>query len=423
MTQLWPAPFHPEPFTSTVVVPGSKSITNRAYVLAALASEPSTLIGALRSRDTDLMQGALEAMSVEFVSEGDRLTATPGTLTGATIDCGLAGTVMRFVPAVAAFATGSVHVDGDEQARVRPVDTVLDALRDAGVNVEGDALPYSVHGTGSAQGGRVEMDASKSSQFVSALLLAGARFSDGLHIVHTGERLPSTPHIEMTVDMVRDAGVQVDSNATEWTVHPGPIKGGTWVIEPDLSNATPFLAAAAVTGGTVSVPRWPRTTTQAGDVIREILERMGCDVRLEGDAEDSTLTVTGPARGELRGIELDMGDIGELAPTVAALATHTSTPSRLTGIAHLRGHETDRLAALTAEITGLGGQCEKLADGLRISPAPLHGGTWHSYADHRMATAGAIIGLTTENVVVEDIGTTAKTLPGFDAMWTDMLHG
>lgn len=429
MTQLWPAPFHPEPFTSTVVVPGSKSITNRAYVLAALAAEPSTLIGALRSRDTDLMQGALEAMGVAFRAEGDRVTAAPGQLTGATIDCGLAGTVMRFIPAVAAFADGDVHVDGDEQARVRPVGTVLDALRSAGVAVNGDALPYTVHGTGSAQGGRVEMDASKSSQFVSALLLAGARFRDGLHIIHTGDRLPSAPHIEMTVDMVREAGVRIDSSATEWTVHPGPIAGGTWVIEPDLSNATPFLAAAAVTGGTVSVPHWPTKTTQAGDAIREILERMGCDVRLEsdsgenGDDGDTTLTVAGPPRGELTGIELDMGDIGELTPTVAALATQASTPSVLTGIAHLRGHETDRLAALSTEINGLGGQCEERADGLKISPAPLHGGTWHSYADHRMATAGAIVGLTTENVVVEDIGTTAKTLPGFDAMWTDMLHG
>ncbi|MCT1451886.1 3-phosphoshikimate 1-carboxyvinyltransferase [Corynebacterium sp. p3-SID1145] len=424
MTQLWPAPFHPEPFTSTVVVPGSKSITNRAYVLAALASGPSTLVGALRSRDTDLMQGALEAMGVEFTAEGDRLTATPGELTGSTtIDCGLAGTVMRFIPAVAAFAEGAVHVDGDEQARVRPVATVLDALRDAGVDVEGDSLPYTVNGTGSAEGGRIEMDASSSSQFVSALLLAGARFRNGLHIVHTGERLPSAPHIEMTVEMVRSAGVRVESSPTEWTVHPGPIKGGTWVVEPDLSNATPFLAAAAVTGGTVSVPHWPSSTNQAGDVIREILEHMGCEVRLDGDGTDNTLTVTGPAPGGLTGIALDMSDIGELTPTVAALATQASTPSELTGIAHLRGHETDRLAALTAEITGLGGQCEELSDGLRITPAALHGGTWHSYADHRMATAGAIIGLTTEGVEVEDIGTTAKTLPGFETMWTDMLHG
>lgn len=424
MTQLWPAPFHPEPFTSTVVVPGSKSITNRAYVLAALASGPSTLVGALRSRDTDLMQGALEAMGVEFTAEGDRLTATPGELTGSTtIDCGLAGTVMRFIPAVAAFAEGAVHVDGDEQARVRPVATVLDALRDAGVDVEGDSLPYTVNGTGSAEGGRIEMDASSSSQFVSALLLAGARFRNGLHIIHTGERLPSAPHIEMTVEMVRSAGVRVESSPTEWTVHPGPIKGGTWVVEPDLSNATPFLAAAAVTGGTVSVPHWPSSTNQAGDVIREILEHMGCEVRLDGDGTDNTLTVTGPAPGGLTGIALNMSDIGELTPTVAALATQASTPSELTGIAHLRGHETDRLAALTAEITGLGGQCEELPDGLRITPAALHGGTWHSYADHRMATAGAIIGLTTEGVEVEDIGTTAKTLPGFETMWTDMLHG
>jgi len=261
-----------------------------------------------------------------------------------------------------------VRVDGDEQARARPVQTVLDALRDAGVDVEGDALPFTVRGTGLAKGGRIEMDASKSSQFVSALLLAGARFDEGLHIVHTGDRVPSTPHIEMTVEMVRAAGVKVETHLTEWIVHPGPITGGTWVIEPDLSNATPFLAAAAVTGGTVSVPRWPGTTTQAGDAIRGILERMGAHVRLERYGQDNTLTVTGPEPGELQGIELDMGDIGELTPTVAALATQASTPSELTGIAHLRGHETDRLAALSAEITALGGTCEELDDGLRITP-------------------------------------------------------
>ncbi|MCQ4620895.1 3-phosphoshikimate 1-carboxyvinyltransferase [Corynebacterium sp. CCUG 71335] len=423
MTQLWPAPYHPDPIIHTQVIPGSKSLTNRAYVLAALADGPSTLVGALRSRDTDLMESALESMGVQFTRDGDAVTATPGALTGAQVDCGLAGTVMRFVPAVAAFASGPVLIDGDPQARSRPVSTILNALRDLGVDVEGDSLPFTVNGSGSALGGRVEIDASSSSQFVSALLLAGARFERGMQLVHTGGKLPSMPHIQMTVDMVRDAGVTVETGDNEWTVQPGPIAGRTWMIEPDLSNATPFLAAAAVTGGEVTVPFWPQETTQAGDAIRGILQRMGCDVSLVPNGPAHALKVTGPEGGKLRGISLDMSDIGELTPTVAALAAHAATPSELTGIAHLRGHETDRLAALSAEINALGGQCDELDDGLRITPAPLHSGTWHSYADHRMATAGAIIGLTVEGVSVEDIGTTAKTLPGFEHMWSGMVGG
>ena len=398
-------------------------MTNRAYVLAALAHRQSTIMGALHSRDTDLMRAGLSNMGVVFTEEAERVTVTPGDLVGAKVDSGLAGTVMRFVPAVAAFANGPVLVDGDEQARSRPVATILDALRQLGVSVEGDSLPFTVHGTGGAQGGRVEIDASSSSQFVSALLLAGARFNRGLTVVHTGGRLPSMPHIEMTVNMLREAGVQVDTRENEWTVHPGPIAGKIWAIEPDLSNATPFLAAAAVTGGSVTIPYWPLKTTQAGDVIRSILERMGCSVELASDGPSYSLTVTGAPRGQLKGISLDMSDIGELTPTVAAVATQASSISELTGIAHLRGHETNRLAALSREINRLGGNCEELPDGLRITPAPMHSGTWHSYADHRMATAGAIVGLTTNGVVVEDIETTAKTLPGFADMWTGMLNG
>ncbi|WP_165165475.1 3-phosphoshikimate 1-carboxyvinyltransferase [Corynebacterium qintianiae] len=422
MTELWPAPFSATPITHTQVVPGSKSLTNRAYILAALAQGPSTIVGALRSRDTDLMQAALASMGVGFHSAGEAIAVTPGTLRGAVVDCGLAGTVMRFLPAVAAFAEGDVFFDGDQRARQRPITTILDALRELGVDIAGDALPFAVRGTGSARGGTVEIDASGSSQFVSGLLLAAARFDDGLTITHTGGTLPSMPHIEMTLDMLEAAGVTVEASGHTWRVAPQPIRGHRWVIEPDLSNATPFLAAAAVTGGVVSVPHWPIETTQPGDVIRDILERMGCEVVLHADGTGHTLRVSGPSRSNLRGIRLDMSDIGELAPTVAALAACATTTSELTGIAHLRGHETDRLKALTDEINKLGGHCEELEDGLRVHPARLHGGVWHSYEDHRMATAGAIIGLTTEGVSVENISTTAKTLPGFEDMWAQMAE-
>ena len=422
MTALWPAPTANGPIRWTQHVPGSKSITNRAYILAALADYPSVIENALHSRDTDLMAGALRSLGVSIRDDDGAVHIEPGPLHGGEVDCGLAGTVMRFVPAVAAMADGVVVFDGDPQARVRPMNTILDALRTLGVRVRGDSLPFTINGSGTPEGGVVEIDASGSSQFVSGLLLAGPRFRKGITVRHVGSRLPSLPHVEMTVAMLRHAGVKVEVTENAWKVHPGPIQGHTWVVEPDLSNATPFLAAAAVTGGTVCIRHWPLDTTQPGDAIRLILETMGCRVDIiaaeTGPGHD--LQVTGPS-GRLKGISIDMSDIGELTPTVAALAALASTPSELTGIAHLRGHETNRLAALAAEINGLGGNCEELPDGLRITPAPLHGGVWQSYADHRMATAGAIIGLRVDGVEVEDIQTTAKTLPGFEMMWEDMV--
>ncbi|WP_437177630.1 3-phosphoshikimate 1-carboxyvinyltransferase [Corynebacterium stercoris] len=422
MTDVWPAPYASTPITHTVQVPGSKSMTNRAYVLAALADGTSTITGALRSRDTDLMEAALAEMGVGFAHDGATIRVTPGELTAAKIDCGLAGTVMRFLPPVAAFAQGPVLFDGDPYARNRPMATILSALRQLGVAVAGDALPFTVHGRGSAEGGVVEIDASGSSQFVSGLLLSAARFERGVTVKNTAGILPSMPHIEMTVQMLEDAGVTVRAEGQTWRVEPQTIRAAHFAIEPDLSNATPFLAAAAVTGGVVRVPHWPVDTTQPGDVIRHILERMGCEVELCADGTGHTLEVRGPSRGTLRGLRLDMSDIGELTPTVAALATQATSVTELTGIAHLRGHETDRLAALTTEINNLGGRCEELSDGLRIHPAPLHGGTWATYDDHRMATAGAIIGLTTRGVEVENIGTTAKTLPDFERMWAEMVR-
>ncbi|WP_067818202.1 3-phosphoshikimate 1-carboxyvinyltransferase [Nocardia inohanensis] len=418
---FWPAPHVRVPVNATVTLPGSKSITNRALILAALADRPSTLTGALRSRDTDLMIEALRAMGTTIEGDGETLTVTPPAgFTSAMVNCGLAGTVMRFLPPVAALATGDVAFDGDEQARVRPLGTILNALRELGLDIDGDTLPFVVHGTGTLRGGPVTIDASASSQFVSGLLLSAARFEQGVTVHHSGSALPSMPHIEMTVQMLRQADVRVEApkdprKAQTWTVAPGPIRAVDWEIEPDLSNATPFLAAAAVTGGEVSIPHWPRLTTQPGDVIREILVRMGAEARIF----DGLLTVRGPER--LAGIDIDLHDVGELTPTVAALAALADSPSRLRGIAHLRGHETDRLAALATEINRLGGKVTETSDGLEILPNPLSGGSWHSYADHRMATAGAIIGLAVPGIEIEDIGTTAKTLPNFVALWDGML--
>ncbi|MDQ0424104.1 3-phosphoshikimate 1-carboxyvinyltransferase [Cellulomonas iranensis] len=419
----WSAPVADGPIDATVAVPGSKSLSNRYLVLAALADGPSTLRSLLVSRDTRLMADALRALGVGVELGDDAVHVTPGELRGAvTVDCGLAGTVMRFLPPVAALADGPVRFTGDAEALVRPMGPLLRALRalDVRVDDEGEPghLPFTVHGRGTVRGGSVDVDASGSSQFVSGLLLAAARFDQGLTLRHTGPTLPSLPHIEMTVDVMRAAGVVVDDSRPEiWHVEPGTVAGRDVQVEPDLSNAAPFLCAAMVAGGSVRVPGWPARTTQPGGLLPGILTRMGASATLDGDV----LTVTGT--GEVRGVDLDLRAAGELAPTIAALAALADSPTRLRGIAHLRGHETDRLAALAAEITRLGGQAEQTSDGLVITPRPLHGGTWRTYADHRMATAGALVGLRVPGVAVEDVATTAKTLPGFVDLWAGMLAG
>lgn len=424
----WSAPTVSSPVDAVVELPGSKSITNRALLLAALADAPSTIRGTLRSRDTNLMLAALTGLGTGVrVDAADPTTVSidPRPLHGGDVYCGLAGTVMRFLPPVAALAAGPVDFDGDEQARQRPLSTILDALRRLGVEVDGDALPFTVRGSGTAPGGEITIDASGSSQFVSGLLLAGAGFEHGITLHHDGPPVPSMPHIDMTVDMLTTAGVRVDRpDANTWRVHPAAIRAVDWVVEPDLSNAAAFLAAAAVTGGTVGIPHWPAATTQPGAQIVDVLAEMGCTAEMgcaadaPGRAED-TLYVTGPQH--LSPIVKDLRDIGELTPTIAALAALADGESRLTGIGHLRGHETDRLAALAAEIGTLGGDVTETDDGLVIRPAALHGGNWHSYSDHRMATAGAIIGLVIPDVLVDDIETTSKTLPDFPGMWQRMI--
>ncbi|MDJ0358109.1 3-phosphoshikimate 1-carboxyvinyltransferase [Paenarthrobacter sp. PH39-S1] len=426
----WPAPMASGPVDATLAVPASKSLTNRYLVLAALADGPSRLRAPLHSRDSALMIVALRQLGAvieEVDGEGQfgpdlRITPIPsGALlpVGTAVDCGLAGTVMRFVPPLAALTGGSIAFDGDPAARQRPMGPVIDALRGLGVEIaDGDgvprALPFTIKATGRVLGGHLIVDASGSSQFVSALLLAAPRFEAGLHLEHSGNPVPSLDHIGMTVDVLRGAGVVVDDSVpNHWIVSPGPIQAFDVVVEQDLSNAGPFLAAALATRGTVRIAGWPSRTTQVGDQWREILPKFGAAVSLR----DGVLTVTG---GEsINGV--DLADTSELAPTVAALCALATGPSTLSGIAHLRGHETDRLAALVAEINGLGGSAIETADGLAITPAPLHGGLFHSYADHRLATAGAIIGLAVPGVEVEDIGTTAKTMPEFAGLWAGML--
>jgi 3-phosphoshikimate 1-carboxyvinyltransferase len=414
----WPAPVATGPVDAVVSLPGSKSLTNRALLLAALADGPSVVRRALRSRDTLLMAAALTGLGSSVDTAGADWTVTPGPFDHDTqVDCGLAGTVTRFVPPAAGLSTGTVRFDGDPHMRTRPIGGVLAALRSLGVEVSaGVFLPFEVRGTGSVRGGRVVIDASASSQFVSALLLAGARYDEGVDVRHDGKPVPSLPHIDMTVAILREHGVTVDdTQANRWSVAPGIVKPVDHVIEPDLSNAAPFLALAAVTGGRVVVRDWPERTTQAGDVLRELLQRFGCSVTLGDDG----LAVAGPDR--LEGIDVDLHDHGELTPAVAALCALADGPSHLRGVAHIRGHETDRLAALAAELGGLGADVTEHADGLSLRPARLHGGVFHTYADHRMAHAGVIIGAAVEGVHVEDIETTGKTFPDFATFWSGLF--
>ena len=406
---------------ATVRLPGSKSLTNRELVLSALAASPSVLINPLVSRDSELMIQALRNLGVEIRQQTDSVKIFPKELMGETkIDCGLAGTVMRFIPPLAALAKGSVEFDGDPQARQRPMGTTIDSLRKLGIEVksQNQALPFTVIGSGQVAGGKLEIDASKSSQFVSGLLLAAPRFEQGLTLSHVGEHVPSLPHIDMTLKCLQERNISAHATSeTSWEVKPGEIAGAEVEIEPDLSNAGPFLAAALVTGSEVRVDGWPTSTTQVGDEFRNLLSQMGAEVSLSG----STLRVRGT--DQILGIKVDMSKAGELVPTIAAIAALASSSSEITGIAHLRGHETDRIKALVTEINRIGGHAEELEDGIAITPAKLSGGVWHTYADHRMATAGAIIGLRVPGIEIEDIGVTSKTMPEFPNLWLKMLAG
>lgn len=424
---VWDAPVAGAALDASVTVPGSKSLTNRELILAAIADGPGMLHAPLHSEDSERMVDALRALGVgveEVATDspfGPDLLITPRTpLAGdVTVDCGQAGTVMRFVAALAGLSRGDVLLTAHESALHRPMGAMISALREVGVDIDDGghwALPFSVRGHGHVRGGEVEIDASQSSQFVSGLLLAAPRFDVGLHLRHVGKRLPSIPHIDMTVESLGHRGIHVERPAPgEWIVPAGPVRAKDIAIEPDLSNAAPFLAAAMVAGGSVSVTGWPLHSTQPGALLGDILTEMGARVARRG----GTLTVT--AGDRIAGVELDLSAAGELAPTIFGLAAFADGPSTIHGIGHIRGHETDRIAALVGNLRSLGGEAHELEDGIRIVPRPLQGGEWKAHHDHRLATTGALIGLRVPGVRVDDIGTTAKTLPQFAALWRTML--
>ncbi|MCU1604687.1 MAG: aroA [Modestobacter sp.] len=418
MDEVWTTPRANGPVDAVVTLPGSKSITARALVLAALADGPSRLVRPLRARDTDLMAAGLRSLGVGIAEDGADWLVTPAPLRGpAEVDAGLAGTVLRFLPPVAALATGPVRLDGDARLRDRPNAGLIDGLRQLGVEVDDGGrgrAPFTVHGTGAVRGGAVTVDASESSQVVSGLLLAAPRFTAGIDLALTGA-VPSLPHVEMTVRSLAEHGVAVAATDRGWRVSPGPVAALDRVVEPDLSNAAPFLAAALVTRGRVTVRDWPTDTTQPGAQLDRLLTAMGADVVRTAEG----LQVTGGPR--ISPLTADLGAVGELTPVLAALCALADGPSRLTGIAHLRGHETDRLQALDEVLTAVGASVEQLPDGLLITPGPLRAARLDSYADHRMVMAAAVLGLAVEGVELVDPGAVGKTLPDFPDRWAGLL--
>ena len=475
----WPAPLAAHPLDATVTIPGSKSLSNRYLILSALGKRPVTLVGLLRSRDTDLMMGALKAFGVKCdVDPTDETTVTvippaSGRFHGGeTVYCGLAGTVMRFVPGLALHADAPVRFDGDAQAYKRPMKPLLDGLTQMGARVdyEGEEgfLPFtitppqaidsaasapsadsaaSVDSVESADSAattelHVTIDSSGSSQFVSGLLMAASRFPRPVAITHRGAHLPSLPHIRMTMADLKASGIGVTMDATvttddaesdataaahavTWHVTPGEVQlPSRVVVEPDLSNAAPFLGAALIAGGTVRVPNWPENTTQPGGLLPQYLRDFGAQAQRSADGV-MTVTSDGVASGSVHGLgDFDLSAAGEIAPSLAAIAVLADGDTALHGIAHLRGHETNRLAALVAEITRIGGDAEELDDGIRIGSVPLtslHGAVMETYADHRMATFAAMIGLVVPGVEVMNVATTRKTIPDFPGMWNAML--
>jgi 3-phosphoshikimate 1-carboxyvinyltransferase len=418
-------------------------MTNRALVLAALADGETVIQCPLAARDTLLMRVAVERLGAEVREEGPvagdcpRWRVRPGQPAAGrvTIEAGNAGTVLRFVPPVAALSRAVAEFRGDPRAAQRPVQPLLDALVALGANIDaggpGSGL-FTVRGQGGLPGGTVTLDASSSSQLVSGLLLAAARFAEGAEVRHSGPPVPSMPHVDMTVAMLRQAGAQIETRPAEpghshgeqsvpphWHVYPGQLAPGRIAVEPDLSNAAPFLAAALVTGGEVTIAGWPAEPVQPGRQIIGLFTRMGASCSHTPDG----LRVRGT--GRITGIAADVREVSELVPVLAAVAALAGSPSEFRGVGHMRRHESDRLAALATEIGALGGDVRELDDGLRIQPRRLAaGGTvFGSHDDHRLVMAAAVLGLAVPGLRVGNPETVGKTFPGFCQAWSALLLG
>ena len=421
MVDIWFAPVASVPIEAACAIPGSKSESNRALVLAALGNGPSKLTGVLKARDTELMISGLRKLGVEITLEGDSaLVDPPREFEAADIDCGLAGTVARFLPPLAALAAGESSFYGDPKMSERPISPLLDGLKQLGAVCSADSVPFSISSPTGLSGREVTIDSSGSSQFVSGLLLSAARFPNGIVLRHEGNSVPSLPHIEMTMSMLRQRGIGVSYADLTWTVEPGEISALDQRIEPDLSNAAAFLIAGVITGGKVTVPGWPAETTQPGDLIRNVFEKLGATSELGPDG------LSAWTEGGLVGCDLDMHAASELTPAVAALAVFANGVTRITGVGHIRGHETNRIEAIVKELRALGVTAEELADGLAIEGISASGKLsptrpFDTYADHRMVHLGALLALKCEELKVSDPQAAAKTMPDFVQRWEAMV--
>jgi 3-phosphoshikimate 1-carboxyvinyltransferase len=403
------------PIDAGVAVPGSKSITNRALLIAALAGGRTTLRGALHSDDTRYMAGALRALGIAVEEDADRARFVVDGLGGrfpatvADLDVGASGTAARFLTAALTLGRGRYTLDGVPRMRERPIQPLLDALHQLGAGArslhDNGCPPVVVEAAGLA-GGTCAVRGDISSQYLSALLMVGPRGAGGLTVRVEGE-LVSRPFVDLTMAVMRHFGAAVRKEQGRFLVPPGHYAARDYAIEPDATAASYFFAAAALTGGRVRVEGLGRDSMQGDLAFVDVLGRMGCAV----ERGERSVTVSGPSR--LAGIDVDLGAISDTAQTLAALAPFAAGPVTLRNLAHTRHQETDRLAAVAIELRRLGGRVDERPDGLTIHPAELHGGTVQTYGDHRMAMSFALLGLRVPGIRIADPGCVAKTFPDY----------
>lgn len=397
------------PFSASVQVPGSKSVANRALVCAALSVGESVLENIPNGDDTEAMLAGLTALGIDVERAGSQVTIRRnGPLQAAEINAALAGTTSRFLTAVAATAKNEIVLDGHERLRNRPFGPLIEALRSLGATVhdENGGLPLRIQGP--LRGGEIEIDATMSSQFISALMMIAPVLHDGLCIGLRGE-LVSRPYVDLTAAVMESFGVATIVSDSEIRIAEQTYQPTSLFVEPDASSASYPLAIAAVTGSTVTIEGFGASSRQGDARISEILKLMGASVVVSVDSTE----LSGSSSRELRGIDINMSDISDLVPTVAVLATFASSATRIRGVGFIRKKESDRIGDLARELKKCGANIIEHADGLEISPGQLHGSVVETYEDHRLAMAFAILGSRVPGVEIRDPKVVTKSWPSF----------
>jgi 3-phosphoshikimate 1-carboxyvinyltransferase len=407
------------PLHATIRPPGSKSITNRALVCAALAAGRSTLVGALDSDDTRVMVDCLRKLGLgvehDAVAKAIVVDGCGGRIPAREADLfvGNSGTTVRFLTALVTLGQGVYRLDGVPRMRERPIEDQLDAMRQLGAKVTCElgtgCPPVRVEAAG-LPGGTAKVRGDVSSQFLSGLLMAAPCALRDVELLVDGE-LVSQPYIHMTLAVMRSFGVEIDAadDLSRFLIHGARrYEARAYDIEPDASAASYFFGAAAITGGQATVEGLSRNSLQGDVAFADVLAQMGC--RVEYDDARNRTTVTG---GALRGIDVNMNAISDTVQTLGAVALFAKGPTTITGVGHIRHKETDRIGALATELRKLGATVEEFSDGLRITPGALNGAAIDTYDDHRMAMSLALAGLRIPGVRINDPACTAKTYPGF----------